>query len=206
MTMPPAQSLVAVPVGDMASQRGTTLLEVLVTLIILAIGLLGLAGLQARLQASEMEAYQRAQALILLNDMASRLAANRNNGNAYVTGSGAPVGVGMDCATIGNVTVQQQDATAWCNALQGVGETLGGNNNVGAMVGGRGCVEKIVGNALTPVGEYLVTVAWQGLTPVAAPVAAVACGSGSYDGGTACVNDRCRRVVTTIVRIGDLAP
>jgi type IV pilus assembly protein PilV len=60
-------------------QRGTTLLEVLVTLVILAIGLLGLAGLQTRLQVSEMEAYQRSQALILLNDMASRIASNRAN-------------------------------------------------------------------------------------------------------------------------------
>ncbi|MDP3678960.1 MAG: prepilin-type N-terminal cleavage/methylation domain-containing protein, partial [Methylotenera sp.] len=55
-------------------QRGALLLEVLVTIVILAIGLLGLAGLQAKLQSSEMESYQRAQALILLNDMASRIA------------------------------------------------------------------------------------------------------------------------------------
>ncbi|MHB1054222.1 MAG: type IV pilus modification protein PilV, partial [Thiobacillus sp.] len=70
---------------SLAAQRGTSLLEVLVTILILAIGLLGLAGLQARLQVSEMESYQRSQALILLDDMASRIAANRPNALSYAT-------------------------------------------------------------------------------------------------------------------------
>ena len=52
-------------------QAGTSLVEVLVTIVITAIGLLGLAGMQSRLQTSEMESYQRAQALLLLEDMAS---------------------------------------------------------------------------------------------------------------------------------------
>ncbi len=178
------------------TQRGTSLLEVLVTIVILAIGLLGLAGLQARLQASEMETYQRAQALVLLNDMASRIAANRTNAATYVTGSGSPLGGTATCpATI--VTRQQIDSGEWCNALKGAGETLGGSN-VGAMIGGRGCVEDIGG------GQYLVTVAWQGMTPISAPVPA--CGQGLYNGaaGSACTGDLCRRVITTVVRIGNL--
>jgi len=44
---------------------GFTLIEILVTLFILAIGLLGLAGMQALAQKTELESYQRAQALIL---------------------------------------------------------------------------------------------------------------------------------------------
>ena len=67
------------------------MLEVFITIVILTIGLLGLAGLQSRLQASEMEAYQRAQALILLNDMASRIATNRANAASYVTGADNPL-------------------------------------------------------------------------------------------------------------------
>lgn len=182
-------------------ERGTTLLEVLITIVILAIGLLGLAGLQTRLQSSEIEAYQRSQALILLNDMASRIATNRANAEAYVTAT--PLGTGATCST---ATTSQQvvDAGQWCSALQGTAEAEG-TSNVGAMVGGRGCVEKIAGTAGEAVGEYRVTVAWQGLSPLSAPPAAITCGQGSYNGGTACVNDLCRRTVTTIVRIGDLA-
>ncbi len=169
------------------------MIEVLVTIIILTIGLLGLAGLQARLQVSEMEAYQRAQALILLNDMASRVATNRVNAAAYVTAS--PLGGSETCPT--GTSRQEADAGEWCAALQGAGETLG-VVSVGAMVGGRGCVENLGS------GKYLVTVAWQGLTPLSSPAAG--CGKDSYDGGTACVNDLCRRTVTTIVRIANLVP
>lgn len=182
------------PARSRASQRGTSMIEVLVTMIILVIGLLGLAGLQARLQSSEMEAYQRAQALVLLNDMASRIATNRSKADDYVTGTDAPLGVDAACST-STASRQESDAGDWCRALQGEGETLG-NSSVGAMVGGRGCVEDLGS------GEYLVTVAWQGLTPISAPIPA--CGQNRYNGGTACTGDLCRRVITTVVRIGNL--
>lgn len=172
------------------------MLEVLITLVILAIGLLGLAGLQSRLQASEMEAYQRSQALVLVNDMASRIAANRSNAASYAALApvDSPLGAGTVCST-SIATRQEEDAGEWCRALQGAGETMAGSN-VGAMVGGRGCVEDLGS------GEYLVTVAWQGLTPNSAPTPA--CGQNLYNGGTACTGDLCRRVITTVVRIGDL--
>jgi type IV pilus assembly protein PilV len=54
--------------------------------------------------------------------------------------------------------------------------------------------------------EYLVTIAWQGLVPISAPPAGVACGKDLYDtAGTRCVSDMCRRAVTTLVRIGALS-
>ena len=71
-------------------QCGASMIEVLVTTVILAIGLLGLAGLQSRLGLSEMESYQRAQALVLLQDMANRIATNRADAANYVTGAASP--------------------------------------------------------------------------------------------------------------------
>lgn len=59
------------------AQAGISMIEVLVTLIILLVGLLGLAGLMVQGQRSEMESYQRVQAMILLQDMAERINANR---------------------------------------------------------------------------------------------------------------------------------
>jgi type IV pilus assembly protein PilV len=179
------------------TQRGTTLIEVLVSLIIVAFGLLGLAGLQMRLQLSDVESYQRAQALILLDDMANRVAANRDQAASYVTGSGSPLGSGMTCPTAAT-TVQKIDTLQWCNALQGAAE-VSGTSKAGAMIGARGCIENINTN------EYLITVAWQGTTPIAAPAASVACGSGSYDNAaTACTGDLCRRTVTTVLNIASL--
>jgi type IV pilus assembly protein PilV len=184
------------------AQRGATLIEVLVTLLIVAFGLFGLVGLQARLQTAEMESYQRSQALILLNDMASRIAINRRMASSYVTTT--PLGTGIACPT-GTGTRQQVDAMEWCNALQGAAETSG-NTKMGAMIGGRGCVQDLGNN------EYLITVAWQGLVPIAAPAEGAACGKDQYDvapTATApnpqCTADRCRRIVTTLVRIGTLS-
>lgn len=183
-----------------ASVRGASMIEVLVTMVIIAVGLLGLAGLQVRMQSSEMESYQRSQALLLLSDMANRMASNRSAvlADAYVIAATAPVGAGMTCTALpGTPTTVQRDRYEWCTALQGAAEVSGGIS-VGAMVGGRGCVEKIG-------GEYMLTVAWQGLTPIAAPPSSVACGANSYDGASGqCVNDLCRRAVTTLVRIANL--
>lgn len=181
------------------TQRGTSMVEVLVTLVIIAFGLLGMAGLQMRLQVSEVESYQRSQALLLLNDMANRIATNRTAATtgAYAVAAGSPLGVGMSCpGAVG--TQAERDLKEWCEGLKGAAEVLGANN-AGAMIGGRGCVESIG-------GDIMVTVAWQGMTPIAAPPASVGCGAGSYNGtaGAACVNDLCRRTVTTLVRIATL--
>lgn len=177
-------------------QRGTSLIEVLVTMVILAIGLLGVASLQARLQLSEMEGYQRAQAMILLSDMSSRLSSNRSFASSYVTGTTTPIGGTCPTAT---TTLAQRDLLDWCMALRGAGEKSG-TNNVGAMIGGRGCIEQAGTN------QYLVTVAWQGLGGITAPNSNLACARNLYNGttGSACLLDRCRRVVTTLVRIAPL--
>jgi type IV pilus assembly protein PilV len=176
-------------------QRGTSMIEVLVAMVVLAVGLLGLVSLQAKLQVLQIESYQRAQALMLLNDMAARITLNRENAASYETPS--PLGVGMTCPGT-SATRQDADIAEWCELLQGVAETQG-TTRLGAMAGARGCVEAIGAN------EYLVTVAWQGLAPVAAPPVAVGCGAGEYGAvGTACEGDACRRVVTTVVRIATL--
>jgi len=157
-------------------QRGTSLIEVLVSILVLAFGLLGLAGLQTRLHAAEMESYQRSQALVLLDDMASRITTNRAQAASYVTTSAKPLGADITCPVLGATPTRQEiDAAAWCVALQGAAETTGGGANSGAMIGGRGCVEDLTNN------EYLVTVAWQGLTPVSAPPDGAACGKDLYN-------------------------
>lgn len=178
-------------------EHGVSLIEVLVTTVILAIGLLGLAGLQMRLQSSELESYQRAQALILLEDMANRLAANRTNVASYVTASPLGVGDGQLSSCVG--AGQTFDACQWSNALKGASEQSASSTNVGAMIGARGCIEDL------GTGEqFMITVVWQGQTPIAAP--ASNCAIGIYDSaGTSCINDLCRRTMSTIVRIADLA-
>jgi type IV pilus assembly protein PilV len=101
----------------------------------------------------------------------------------------------MTCPTT-TATRQEIDSLQWCTALQGAAEIASGSK-AGAMIGARGCVEQL------PNNEYLITVAWQGLAPVSTPPSSVACGKNQYNGSN-CTADRCRRVVTTIVRIATL--
>lgn len=184
------------------------MIEVLIAFAIAVIGVWALMEMQAKLHKSEMEAYQRSQAVILLNDMASRIATNRINAGSYVTADPAAdfLGSGMTCPTLPSpASVKELDHREWCLTLQGVGETQSGAS-VGAMVGARGCIEDIGG------GQFMVTVVWQGLTPISAPPESVDCGKASpnpYDGGalnplTQCTDDLCRRFVTTVVGVAEL--
>lgn len=61
-----------------ARQRGTTLIEVLIALLVLSVGLLGMAGLQMTSLKSNYSAYYRSQASLLAYDIADRMRANRS--------------------------------------------------------------------------------------------------------------------------------
>lgn len=161
-------------------QRGVTMLEVLITLVILAFGLLGLAGLQGRMQIAEFEAYQRTQAIVLLQEMVDRIKANPKNSMSYVPGALGTTtkGTGSDpeVCTAGTPTQAEIDLCEWHNTLLGAAETSG-VQRLGAMIDARGCITNTVA---TMPREFEVAVVWQGLAPTAAPAAAITCGSGSY--------------------------
>ncbi|MEP6389104.1 MAG: hypothetical protein ABJ056_04185 [Halioglobus sp.] len=180
------------------------MIEILVTIAILVIGLWGLMEMQTRLQISEMESYQRTQALMLVDDMANRIGTNRRNASLYVTVAEQGAGV-ANCATPAvTAALEIRDEAEWCAAIKGAAEQSGGTE-VGALVGGRGCVKSL---SASGVEEYMVIVVWQGLTPIAAPPAEVDCGENEYDipVGSACAAapDFCRRYVSRLVRIADL--
>jgi type IV pilus assembly protein PilV len=87
----------------MPRSAGFTLLEVLVSIVILSIGLLGMAGLMAVSLKSSTTAYHRSQATVLADDILDRMRANLLAARAgdydvalgvACTGSGIPV---ADC-------------------------------------------------------------------------------------------------------------
>jgi type IV pilus assembly protein PilV len=184
-------------------QKGSSLIEVLVTLVILMLGLLGLVGLMVQSQRSQMESYQRVQALVLLEDMASRININRKAASCYAittAADGTPF-LGNDYAstpTCATGTAEQQaraiaDMSAWHSLLLGSAEKSG-TSNVGAMLGARGCVEAVAGFT----GLYRVSVAWQGSSKTFAPPAEVVCAQNSYGDETQ------RRAVSINVQINSL--
>jgi type IV pilus assembly protein PilV len=167
-------------------QSGVTLIEVLVAVIVTVIGLLGMVALQMRAYANEAESYQRAQAAILLEDIANRIRANGENAADYVA---ADIGVGAAEVCEGAVTLAEQDLCEWGNLLRGATEADDGNN-IGAMTAGRSCIT----NPAPSV--YAITVAWEGAVPSSAP--ASTCGAGDF------TSENVRRALSTVVRIPDL--
>lgn len=188
--------------------HGFSMIEVLVTIVILMIGLLGLAGLQARALSSQMESYQRSQALLLLKDMASRIEANRSNIVLY---SGKTLGTGSACpATTGN-TLVDDDLCDWHNALLGSAEQLSDGSNVGAMIGARGCIYQIAAaNATTGVaGQYVVVVSWQGMNVTSAPDISTTtspgqCGKDQYKNKDNVTEEKLHRVISLPINIATL--
>lgn len=167
-------------------QRGFSMIEVLITIAILMVGLLGLAGLQTRVSTAEFEAYQRAQALVIIQDIQDRMSANKRNLALYVQNDIGATGAVVDCT---GKTGADLDLCQVNNELVGAAESSGGTK-LGAMIGARACITNPAPNS------YFVTVAWQGITPTVAPIAA--CGSGLYG------NDNLRRTVSMPVRFGCL--
>lgn len=77
----------------MNKQQGFTLIEVLIALVVLAVGLLGMASLTLSSLQSSQGAALRSQASALAGDLGERLRANRNfaisNGTDYLLASNA---------------------------------------------------------------------------------------------------------------------
>ena len=172
--------------------RGVTMLEVLIAIFILTVGLLGVAGMQVQMQNAELEAYQRAQAIVLLQDMVDRVNANRKNAANYVTAAALGTASKIDCTA--PATVAARDQCTWHSALLGAAETSGGTQ-LGAMNGARGCISNPV---TTMPRQMIVAVAWQGVSPTAVP-AATACGQDEYG-----ADDRFRRAMVASITIGCL--
>ena len=171
-----------------AGENGFSMMEVLVTIAILVFGLLGMVGLQLRATAMELESYQRAQALILLQDMVDRLSVNKANAASYVASNVGAAGTEQAC---GSLSGAARDLCEWNNVLVGAAEKSG-TRKIGAMIGARGCITSPAANV------YLVTVAWQGLSATAVPVGST-CGQNAYG------DDRQRRTATVVVRVATLS-
>jgi type IV pilus assembly protein PilV len=174
------------------------MIEILVALVITLIGLFGLLGFNLRAFQTESESYQRSQALVLVDDMAQRIRANRPNVAAYAAPAASAVGAGavVVCAGGGRAA---QDLCEWGNLLRGNAEASAANGNVGAMADARGCIAVVApaAGASGPTSAN-VTVVWRGANASATNAAAPCVPTGFS------VTDGFMRFTSTIVRFGDL--
>lgn len=168
-----------------SKQGGFTLIEILVTAFILLIALVGVLGLQAKASSTELESYQRGQALSLARDMASRISSSRGlvatgsgyldntlsslDGSVYfgVAGSGT-TDLGACASPVGASSALQVatfQTCEWAKAVQGAAES----GTAGAMLGARAC---LIRNT-PPTGalaDFYVVVVWQGVAKGKEPI------------------------------------
>lgn len=119
--------------GGSRRGRGFTLVEVLIALIVLSIGLLGIAAMYVETLRANRSALYRTQAISLASDLADRIRSNRTPTNNYT-------GAGVNARAIA-------DLTEWTDAIEA------------ALPEGEGVVRFRAGTATTPA-QYMIQVSW----------------------------------------------
>jgi type IV pilus assembly protein PilV len=145
-------------------QSGLTLIEVLITLLILAIGFLGMASLQLNALRNNNSAYERSQASMLAYDIVDRMRANRDsalNGDYNKAIGDAPTatdcrGNGADCSP---AQIAEFDINVWKCRLGGWNANAscapGALDITGKLPNGDGSI------VLNADGTITVTVQWE---------------------------------------------
>ena len=105
------------------TQRGVSIVEALVALLVLSIGMLGIAVMYLESVRANRTALSRTLAIQLVNDMADRIRANRGARGAYTLALGAaPSTAPTDCAAIGKTCTPGDlalyDIKEWSNAVK----------------------------------------------------------------------------------------
>lgn len=95
----------------MYKQTGFSLMEVLITILLVSIGLLGYAGLQIGALNSSLDSFSRSQATIILEDAAARI---RNN-SEYLKSD-----VGTVNAYVGDLDFAVDAVHTWCDIEKGI--------------------------------------------------------------------------------------
>lgn len=100
--------------------RGVSLIEVMIAVLIMGVGLLGIAAMQATALRNNESALERTQATIQTYSILDAMRANRDNalGGAY--------NLARTCTTpAGNTTLAENDLRRWIGSLK---DTLGNND------------------------------------------------------------------------------
>lgn len=147
-------------------QRGFSLIELLVTLVIFSVGLLSIAGLQTVSKQANYEALQRTTASQIAYGMLEDMRMNGDAIDIYI--AAAELGDGSlgaepapNCTTAAPCNSAQKaahDLWVWEQAVDGNLETNGGAGT-GGLVQPTLCIDGPIGGG---AGIYQVTIAWRG--------------------------------------------
>lgn len=192
---------------------GFTLIEVLITVFVTAVGLLSVAGLQGISKKVSYDAVQRTSATALAQSIVQHMRANPAQRAAYVTADATTLSKGTDCgaadANCSTAQVAAYDLYTWGQLLLGTEVIDDSGAATGGLITPAGCISLDAGS-----GMYVVTIAWRGISPLPPPDASSpadapersSCGANKaeYDDPDSSGNDaRMRRVQQLRVFITD---
>lgn len=125
------------------NEKGLSLIEVLVSLVILVIGLIGVFNLHIISKQGSFEAFQQTQAAFLANDLLNRMQANPSRLDEFVNRT-------------------HPEFLLWLNTLQGDNEedqSSGNATSIGGLDDVVACVQRDAANA----NKYIVAISWRSI-------------------------------------------
>jgi len=135
---------------------GFTMVEAMVALVVLAVGMLGIAGLYVTTLRSGGDAIYRMQAVNLASDLADRIRANRTANVAYLNAPANNNCYGAGAVDCGPTAMAANDLFVW-------------ESQVAAMLpSGNGTVNVVAGPIPGGPYVYTITITWLGTNDTAA--------------------------------------
>ena len=185
------KSLQSVSCTSRRRAAGFSLIEILVTILISAFGLLALAGFVTKSTTLTADTTQRARAAILLSDMSARMVSNKSQAAVYANATTVHGTAIRDCSGFTTpATVAARNMCEWNNLLAGSNDAQAGGN--ARQLGYRGCIKQ----PISAEPNYVITIAWGALTPGVPP--ADTCAQNDFG------DEGLRRVLRSEVRIANL--
>lgn len=137
--------------------HGLSIVEAMVALIVVSVGMLGVAGLYLESIRANRTALVRTQAINLVNDIGDRIRANRFALGAYAIAANAPLPADQGCVVDNNcdpVELATDDLARWIRAVRATLPADAGGNPPTAQV----VFQDVPG--LTAPDRYTITVGW----------------------------------------------
>jgi len=107
------------------NQRGVSMLEVMISVLILGVGLLGIAAMQALALRGGQGSLESSQAVMQTTSIVEAMRANRLNAGNYA--------MAMTCTAGSGGSLAQNDLAAWVNALKSTMGTAGDTSTCGRI-------------------------------------------------------------------------
>ena len=158
----PSMPVSKTPTVNCSLQIGAGLIEVMVSLLVFTVGILGLGATQLAAKQASYEATQRSIASSLANDILERMRGNPNELTSYVIKEmgGSALGAAINCnkSSCSTNDLAAFDLYEWSGLLAGASEQItiaGITSYAGGLVDSRACIA-------VQDGFVTVAIAWRG--------------------------------------------